>query len=172
MVDVAKEEADTSPCEMADPTGATVSANIKRLRGGLSYTEMSRRLQDSAGWSINAVGIRRIESNERRVTVDDLMAFAVAFGVSPATLLIPDSSHGDCEVSATGLTDPIAVEFLWAWITAAQPFPGTASVFDFWSAALPLWLRQRMWEEFEKNKRFMPPSAFLSQPKAEADGND
>lgn len=131
MGNMVKTEADTGP------TGSAVAENIKRLRGGLSYTEMSRRLQERAGWSINAVGIRRIESNERRVSVDDLVAFSVALDVSPVTLLMPSG------VAADEILSVAAAEFkaaaLWEWLIAEWPFPGRAGLAEFYARALPPW---------------------------------
>src|SRR6476661_6760490 len=77
------------------PTAATVIANLKRLRDdrNLTYTQLSNRLKALAHWSISPVGVRRIEDGERRVTVDDLLAFAVALGVSPVTLLMPNAGE-------------------------------------------------------------------------------
>lgn len=104
------------------PTAQTVAANVQRLRTdqNLNYTQLSERLQEIAGWSINAVGIRRIESGERRVTPDDLMALARALGVWPITLLMPATGTGEDAVIATGLPRPVTAEELWNWLTASD----------------------------------------------------
>ncbi|EHB54786.1 helix-turn-helix domain protein [Mycolicibacterium rhodesiae JS60] len=155
------------------PTADTVAANLTAVREAhnLNYTQVSDRLA-AVGWSISAVGIRRIESGERRVDVDDLVALAAALDVSPATLLVPGSSHGDCIVEATGLNESIEVEFLWAWVTASQPLPDTVSMFDFWASALPLFLRKRFVEEMEKHNKVLPPSALLRLRETVRDGDD
>jgi transcriptional regulator with XRE-family HTH domain len=103
-------------------TAKTVAANVKRLRTNqnLNYTQLSERLQEVADWSINAVGIRRIESGERRVTPDDLMALARALGVWPITLLMPDTEDGADRVRATGLSKTVTAEGLWDWLTASD----------------------------------------------------
>lgn len=153
------------------PTGKTVGENVKRLRGGLSYTDLSHRLA-LHGRDIPPLAVRRIEQGERRVDIDDLVALSLALGVSPATMLVPNSSHRDCAVSATGLTESVDAEELWSWVTAAQPLPNTVSVFEFWGAAWPEFLRKLAWDELEKNRRVLPPSALLVQPKDDSDGNN
>lgn len=139
MVGMVKKEVETGP------TGETVAANIRRLRAGLSYTEMSRRLEDSAGWSINAVGVRRIESAERRVTVDDLMAFSVALGVSPVTLLMPESATGDERVSVSGVKNEVRTQELWDWLRGNYPLPG--------DDRLPLIYRAAAWPQWRLNEQ-------------------
>lgn len=70
-------------------TGETVRTNVKRLRGGMQYKELAEKLAE-AGRPIPTLGLRRIEAGERRVDVDDLMALAVVFDVSPLAILLPD----------------------------------------------------------------------------------
>ncbi len=82
----------------------------------MNYKQLSERLQSKANWSINAVGIRRIESGERRVTPDDLVALAVALDVSPATLLMPPNVDMADPVRVTGLADPAAAIGVWEWL--------------------------------------------------------
>jgi transcriptional regulator with XRE-family HTH domain len=123
-------------------TGKTVAENIKRLRGDMSYTQLSRRLQERADWFINPVGIRRIEAGERRVGPDDLMALAVALGVSPVTLLIPDSPDRKLNVEVTGLSQLHDVDYVWDWLRAEKALPGMSDV-EFISRAWPSWLQHR-----------------------------
>lgn len=104
------------------PTARTVAENVRRLRDlqGMNYTQLSERLRKAANWSINAVGIRRIESGERRVTADDLMALSVALGVSPVTLLYPTKAPSADELlDVTGL-EPQTARVVWEWTTASQ----------------------------------------------------
>ncbi len=124
------------------PTSRTVADNVKRLRGAMNYTQLSERLQERANWSINAVGIRRIEDYERRVTPDDLVALAVALGVSPITLLNPDTPDRRQEIQTTGLTQTRDVEYVWDWMCAEKPLPGMSDV-EFISRAWPAWRQQR-----------------------------
>lgn len=106
------------------PTARTVADNVKRLRGKLNYTQLSERLQEVSGWSINAVGIRRIESGERRVTPDDLVALARALGVWPVTLLMPAADEPTEMVTATGLPEPVTAGTYWGWLTAIEGLYG------------------------------------------------
>ena len=118
-------------------TARTVAANVKRLRQtqNLNYTQLSDRLQNVADWSINAVGIRRIESGERRVTPDDLLALARALGVSPIALLMPETDTSADTVTATGLPTPVTAEVFWDWL---QGFGGLYRGGDEWVEAMHL----------------------------------
>lgn len=86
------------------PTGDTVHENILRYRTllNLGYADLARRLE-AIGRPIPVLGLSRIERGERRVDVDDLMALAVALGVSPTSLLLPDTADSDDSVTATGI---------------------------------------------------------------------
>ncbi|OBJ43113.1 hypothetical protein A5621_00880 [Mycobacterium colombiense] len=128
------------------PTGETVRANIQRLRQAqnLGYTKLARVLEE-IGRPIPDLGLRRIEAGDRRVDVDDLMALAVALGVSPVTLLMP-SVHTVAPqeaVNATALALPAPAERLWEWLTAQGPLLGT-SFFSFAERSWPGWVREKM----------------------------
>ena len=80
-------------------TGHTVAENIKRLRGTMQYKQLTERLAE-IGRPIAELGLRKIESGERKVDVDDLMAFAVvferlsnSFWTDPATFASPVTSE-------------------------------------------------------------------------------
>ncbi|AYL34822.1 helix-turn-helix domain-containing protein [Streptomyces sp. PDY-4] len=97
------------------PTGQTVAANIARLRKRRELT--TRQLSgilERAGRSIPASGITRMEKGERVVTVDELAALAVAFGVSPTALLLPltDRAADRVEITGGGEVDALAA---WEW---------------------------------------------------------
>lgn len=68
------------------------------------------------GRDIPPLGLRRIESGERRVDADDLMALAVALGVSPISLLMPASETGQDQVEATGVNARVEARQLWRWL--------------------------------------------------------
>lgn len=63
-------------------------------------------------------GIGRIEQGERRVDVDDLLAFAVALGVSPLQLLLPPESRPDSSVHLTPKVQA-TTRAAWAWALGA-----------------------------------------------------
>lgn len=148
------------------PTGDTVATRLRDLRTDvvkLSYTELSERLK-SAGWPISPVGIRRIEDGERKVTVDDLVALAVALGVSPVTLLIPDSSEVESVVELTGRDESLTALELWSWLTVAQPLRGDEDVLRFWRDSLPMFLRTKFMEALAKGQPIFPPPMQQRKP--------
>lgn len=130
-------------------SGEAVRQNIRRLRDaqGISGAQLAATMK-RLGRPIPLVGIQRIESGERRVDVDDLMAFAVALNVAPATLLMPDVDADGAEVQSgndlvaiTGWHKPISARPVWDWIGAEKPLiHGTD--FSFYSLAWPRWVQE------------------------------
>lgn len=104
------------------PTGEAVRSNIKRIREErrIAVTELSARMR-KLDRPIPPLGIHRIEAGERRVDVDDLMAFSVALGVSPASLLMPKSEAIQDLVDVTGYPDALTAGRLWAWLGGNLP---------------------------------------------------
>ena len=127
------------------PTGETVRANITRLRAfrRLGYTELSEKLKD-LGKRISPLGLRRIENGARRVDTDDLFALAVALGVAPVTLLIPNADDGGEQVAATGVIEKCDAERLWNWVSGYEPIDPDEETIEFRLAALPLWKKRQM----------------------------
>lgn len=113
----------TNPIEA---TGEQVAANIKRLRGSMQYKELSERLS-AAGRPMTPVAIRDAENGKRRVDVDDLMAFAIVFGVSPLTLLLPESGSRDVIARITGRSDELRCNQIWNWGTSVHPLPSESA---------------------------------------------
>lgn len=72
------------------PIGEHVALAVRKFRElrRFSYADLSRTLAQY-GRDIPPLGLRRIESGERRVDADDLAALAVALNVSPLALLLP-----------------------------------------------------------------------------------
>ena len=85
------------------PIGEHVTHTVRKFRKarGLSYAELSRRLADM-GREIPSLGLRRIESGERRVDADDLVALALALDVTPLALLLPSPDDGDDRLVSKG----------------------------------------------------------------------
>jgi transcriptional regulator with XRE-family HTH domain len=75
----------------AGPSSVRVAANLRHIRQqrGLSYAELARRLV-ALGHPILDTGLMKIEKGERRVDVDDLVALALALGITPNRLIMPD----------------------------------------------------------------------------------
>ncbi|TPF79344.1 helix-turn-helix transcriptional regulator [Bifidobacterium sp. UTCIF-24] len=103
-----------------DATGKQVAANVARLRGGMQYKELAEKLTE-LGRPITPMGLKRIESGERKVDVDDLMALAVAFDVSPLTLLLPEGGSRDVPAMATGCDHELGSNVLWLWACGEEP---------------------------------------------------
>lgn len=102
------------------PTAATVAANVRRIRDevrGWSTYDLSGRLT-KAGRPIAPSAVSKIERGERLVTVDDLMALALALRVNPNALLLPATSQGDIEV--TGASARPAGD-VWDWAEGSRP---------------------------------------------------
>lgn len=114
-----------------------------RERVGWGYARLSRELT-KLGRDIPSLGLSRIEAGERRVDCDDLTALAVAFGVSPISLLMPSTQTDeytgspDDLVQLTG-TEKIPGARAWSWLNGSYPLNG--SVLAFFNNALPPWER-------------------------------
>lgn len=136
------------------PTGEQTRQRVKQLREmrRISYAELSRMLGE-LGRDIPPLGLRRIEAGERRVDVDDLVALAVAFGVAPTTLLMPDAADRKESVAATG-TGERPAESLWKWLIADNPLKGSGrDVVEFWLDSLPAWEREQIAARVATKKR-------------------
>ncbi len=112
------------------PSGRTVATNVKRLREarGLTLRALSAALKDQ-GRPLSADALNKIENGAsdepraiRRVDVDDLVALAVALGVSPVTLLLPADARGETEVTGAGSVSSHAA-WMWAWCSDPLTLP-------------------------------------------------
>lgn len=109
------------PAAQYGPTGATVAANVRRVREarGLTIYELSGAL-DRAGRAIAPSAVAKIERKERQVSVDDLMALSVVLGVSPSALLLPVGVEQHDEVEMTG-SRPVTAYTAWHWLDGRGP---------------------------------------------------
>jgi transcriptional regulator with XRE-family HTH domain len=114
------------------PIGVNVTHTVRHFRKArrLSYAELSRKLADM-GREIPSLGLRRIESGERRVDVDDLVGLALALGVSPLALLLPTE-----EGQLVPEGDRYTAAGIWDWATGKRPLIGDA--LDFVRDSNPL----------------------------------
>ena len=105
------------------PIGVNVTHTVRRFREErrLGYAELSRKLAEM-GRDIPPLGLRRIESGERRVDVDDLVALALAFDVSPLALLLPTEAS-----SLTSEGEEYSLQEIWNWGEGNQPLPPEAA---------------------------------------------
>jgi transcriptional regulator with XRE-family HTH domain len=102
---------------MATP-GTDLSDNLSRVRksAGLSLRQLAARLEE-VGWPIGADSLNRVEMGKRQVTVGDLVALAVALGVSPLSLLMPPA----CD--RVQLTPAVETGWHAAWRWAVGELP-------------------------------------------------
>lgn len=139
------------------PTGETVRDNIRefRERADLTFAEMSRRLK-AAGRPIPPLGLRRIESGERRVDVDDLTAIAVVLDVAPVRLMLPGISSTAITAELTGTT-PRSTTSLWLWALGYRALSGeVVASRDFRARSQPRTIRT-------KKERIAARRAWLSE---------
>lgn len=118
------------PAVQYGPTAGTVAENVKRLRElrGLTIYQLSAMLR-AAGRPITPAAVGKMERQERQVSVDDLMALAVAFGVSPVTLLLPPntrapkSPNGLAQQAVTEITGAgeVGAADAWRWAWCMEP---------------------------------------------------
>ena len=97
-------------------TGATVAANVKRLRSEhTSLRELEAKLE-SLGVKISASGLQKIEAGTRRVDTDELMALSIALNVNPNALLLPDdASYDDVSDKVTAADGQVTGDEVWDW---------------------------------------------------------
>jgi transcriptional regulator with XRE-family HTH domain len=127
-------------------TGEAVRKNIRDIRDrkGMSAPELSVRLK-KLNRGIPPLGIHRIEVGDRRVDVDDLVAFAVALDVSPVTLLMPADVDVTDPVQVTGLLEPAAAIGVWEWLRGRLARPGLTRIsVDTW----PRWEQEEVLGQF------------------------
>lgn len=131
------------------PAAAQVARNIQRVRKArqLKQSDVSKLLT-AAGRPTLATVISKIERGERRVDVDDLVAFGRALGVPPVLLLYPLGEDDDVEVLADQQVPTWAA---FRWFIGEGPFPSEPIPVGDVDAAtgLPEWFEdpEAGWEE-------------------------
>lgn len=109
--------------------GEYVAQNVRRLRArrGMTVRDLSARLGE-IGRPVLPSGITKIEQGQRRVDVDDLVALALALGVNPNALLLPNGDHLPPfgTVREVGLTSTVRANWFraWGWAAGDQPLEG------------------------------------------------
>jgi transcriptional regulator with XRE-family HTH domain len=136
---VMADEEKWAPIGSIDSTGKTVAWNIRRLRGRMPYTELAEKLEELKR-PIPTLGLRKIESGGRRVDADDLVALALALGVSPNSLLMP-RCNADDPVAVTGVDGDVTARRLWLWLASRRPLTVDTpdAALEFLSRSIPVW---------------------------------
>ena len=130
------------------PTAERVASNVKalRLERRLTLAELADRMT-RVGRPILVTGLSKLESGDRRVDVDDLVALAIALEVTPNRLLLTPSAAEDERISLSGPTlPPLPTAQVWKWATGEARMP------DMFDQRDPL--REVVWStEFARENR-------------------
>ncbi|WP_058741735.1 helix-turn-helix domain-containing protein [Curtobacterium citreum] len=104
------------------PTGRAVAENLKRIRvaAGMTQAQLAEAVRE-VGYSIPTAAIGKIETQDRRVDVDDLVVLAVALNVSPLGLLMPWTPRPTDAVEVTGIPGQDRSIDVWRWATGQAP---------------------------------------------------
>lgn len=123
------------------PSAERVAANVRELRKarGLDLAGLAQRMS-AVGQPIGLTGISKLETGERRVDVDDLVALAVALDVSPVRLLLPPTAD-ETKVDVTPDAEATA-RTAWLWATGEKPLPND------------LWREQSVDVDLDRDLRF------------------
>ncbi|OBB42707.1 hypothetical protein [Mycobacterium sp. 852002-51961_SCH5331710] len=158
------------------PSGEAVAANVERLlkEQNLTFAALSDRLA-KIGRTIPPLGLRKIVRRTRRVDADDLIGLAVALGVSPVTLLMPETHDAGEMVGTTGADEELTAQQLWDWLRGSYPLPGDDRLtLVFRAAAWPGW---RLTDQVQQDRKTQ--AAWLKARRAErreqellSDGDD
>ncbi|MGN7188834.1 helix-turn-helix domain-containing protein [Microbacterium enclense] len=141
------------------PTGDTVRRNVRRVRQDQECTlrDLSERLAEN-GYPMAQSALSKIENGTRRVDVDDMMALAVALGVSPVALLLPASRTPDDSVEVSGWSTDTA-RSMWKWVLGISDLVDLGYIDrNAMHQHFPLWVEQtvRSWASPEPDDIFHP----------------
>lgn len=105
------------------PVGERVIANVEELRQirGLSFRDLAARLAE-LGRPIGSAVLHRLSQGRRRVDADDLVALAVALGVTTDSLLLDRHARRDEMMDLTPAFRQRA-DVVWAWADGREPMP-------------------------------------------------
>lgn len=116
-----------------NPVRKALGENIARIRKlrGMTVRDLSAKLNEH-GLRLSASGVSEVENASRKVSVEELLVFAIALNASVIDLLLPDI-HEQMEI-AKGVT-PINTLSLAQWLEGRLTWPLGASREDFANAA-------------------------------------
>ncbi|BDD80713.1 hypothetical protein TPB0596_04760 [Tsukamurella pulmonis] len=106
------------------PASQAVAWNVQRRRAELRITaaDLVQRLAD-LGREVHRSWVSEVETGRRRVDTDDLVQLAAALGVSPATLLMPQSLVAE-DVVETPIGQRDARDY-WEFLTTQRSAAST-----------------------------------------------
>jgi transcriptional regulator with XRE-family HTH domain len=138
--------------KIAHSPAVVVASNVKlwRRRRGLDQQGLADRLSE-LGWTVDRTAVTRIETNDRKVTVDDLALLAVALNVPVPLLMLPVhvETFADVALTPKGPTAAVYPWLMWEWMLGNEALPGpdwigqTGDV-EWRTGASPLWLYERV----------------------------
>lgn len=108
-----------------------VPQRIREARAAHSWTQSDLADQLSrVGITIDRAVIARIEKRQRKIRLDEFIAFAAALDVSPVFLLSPrpELDHDRIRLSPGAVFD---ADDVWNWIRGIQPLGDNHRVFEF-----------------------------------------
>jgi transcriptional regulator with XRE-family HTH domain len=141
------------------PVGQRLAENVAALRGRIPLRELSARLE-KFGRKVLPSGIMNVERSARRIDVDDLMALAAAFEVSPNRLLLP----ANADLEEVTLTPNLRVEAAsaWRWATGDEPLG-----LEPWSENPSEETEEERWERARQFRRRNRPHDVPPRPMSE-----
>jgi transcriptional regulator with XRE-family HTH domain len=106
------------------PVARRIAENIRRFRreAGLTTGEVSRRLGVLGHPPVPPASVTKAEQAARRTDADDLVAFALALGVTPNSLLLPADPEAAGGHKLTPGVSGTATG-LWEWAQGEVPLP-------------------------------------------------
>ncbi|SEF37695.1 Helix-turn-helix domain-containing protein [Amycolatopsis pretoriensis] len=118
--------------EALGPVGERLAERLTALRraAGLTQADLAAKLK-ALERPVLISALSRIEKGQRRVDVDDLVALALALGVSPNHLLLPAQPGQDLVKLAPDVT--MTAGSAWRWATRDAPVPPADSFFISYS---------------------------------------
>ncbi len=93
---------------------------IVRRERDITQEDLSERLA-TLGRPMPTASIGRLESGDRRIDVDDLMALAYALDVSPLSLLLPFTERPDETFKPAGIGREMEAVTAWMWAAGSDP---------------------------------------------------
>ncbi|HQZ33839.1 MAG TPA: helix-turn-helix transcriptional regulator [Ilumatobacteraceae bacterium] len=143
--------------------GVVLAQRVTEMRGRLQWSqdELARRMT-AYGLPWSRTTVAKVESESRQVTVDEFVALALVFGVTPAALLTLRDSDAVLNVTPNTQTP---VRNVWSWHTGSLPMGGSVPS-DMVSVSESLDLHRRHYEaapnHIAEGERILPGARRLA----------